>query len=70
VRTCTTLTPLTVGFFAPGEKLCACAACELLAKLLALKRFNGIKWPQRFSRGANTEAIAVPYHKAEESFEQ
>jgi hypothetical protein len=24
-------------------KLCACAACEVLAELLALKRFNSVK---------------------------
>jgi hypothetical protein len=51
-------------------KLCACAACEVLAELLALKRFNSVKWPQRFSRRSNTNAIAVPYRIEEEFFEQ
>jgi hypothetical protein len=53
-------------------KLCACAACEVLAELLALKRFNSVKWPQRFS-GVKTpwaKAIAVPHHTGEEFFEQ
>jgi len=35
------------GFPVRQEKLWACAVCELLAELLALKRFNSVKSQQR-----------------------
>jgi hypothetical protein len=35
------------------EKLWACAVCELLAELLALKRFNSVKSQQRCYRHSN-----------------
>jgi hypothetical protein len=38
------------GDFLRGEKLCACAACEVLAELLALKRFNSVKSSRLISR--------------------
>jgi hypothetical protein len=41
-------------FFLRQGKLCACTACQLLAELLALKRFNSAEWPQFLSRRFNT----------------
>jgi hypothetical protein len=43
-----------LGFFLRQGKLCACTACQLLAELLALKRFNSAEWPQFLSRRFNT----------------
>jgi hypothetical protein len=45
---------------------------NFLQSYLALKRFNSVKWPQRFS-GVKTpwaKALAVPYRTGEEFFEQ
>jgi len=43
-----------LGFPVRHAQFCACAVCELLAELLALKRFNTVKSQQRFSRRSNT----------------
>jgi len=60
------------SFLRVTKKLCACAAYELLAELLALKRFNSVKWLQRFSAVKTpwAKSSAVPYRTGEEFFEQ
>jgi hypothetical protein len=61
-----------LGLFLRHAKLYACATCEVLAELLALKRFNSVKWPQRFSsvKTSWAKAIAVLFRIGEEFFEQ